>query len=157
MVSAASSSRSLQEFLEQPETKPASEYVDGLVYQKPMPQGKHSTLQGRLTGEINHRELPYRTVYAFPEPRCTFAGRSLAPNISVFSWERIPRSASGEVENTFRPYPDWVVEILSPDQRPTRVINNTLVCLNNGTCLGWLVDPEERNVIVFQPNQQPIV
>lgn len=27
----------LQEFLELPETKPASEYIDGAIYQKPTP------------------------------------------------------------------------------------------------------------------------
>jgi hypothetical protein len=29
---------SLAEFLQQPETKPASEYIDGKIYQKPMPK-----------------------------------------------------------------------------------------------------------------------
>ena len=29
---------SLDEFLQLPETKPASEYINGQVYQKPMPQ-----------------------------------------------------------------------------------------------------------------------
>lgn len=74
----------------------------------------------------------------------------------MFTWERIPRDASGEVGNTFTTPPDWVIEILSPDQRPTRVINNILFCLNHGTRLGWLVDPEEKNMIIFQPGQQPI-
>ncbi len=36
------------------------------------------------------------------------------------------------------------------------MINNILFCLNQGTQLGWLIDPEERTVIVFQPNQQPV-
>ncbi|MBD0364037.1 MAG: Uma2 family endonuclease [Coleofasciculus sp. C3-bin4] len=35
----------LEEFLKRPETKPASEYIDGQIIQKPMPQGKHSTIQ----------------------------------------------------------------------------------------------------------------
>ena len=35
----------LEEFLKLPETKPASEYIDGKIYHKPMPKGKHSTLQ----------------------------------------------------------------------------------------------------------------
>ena len=35
----------LEEFLALPETKPASEYIDDQIYQKPMPQGKHSTLE----------------------------------------------------------------------------------------------------------------
>jgi Uma2 family endonuclease len=36
---------SLSEFLELPETKPASEYIDGKIYQKLMPKGKHSAIQ----------------------------------------------------------------------------------------------------------------
>jgi Uma2 family endonuclease len=39
---------SLEEFLALPETKPASEYLDGKIIQKPMPKGKHSTIQGEL-------------------------------------------------------------------------------------------------------------
>ncbi len=44
---------SLKEFLEISETKPASEYINGHIYQKPMPQGNHSTLQGRFATIIN--------------------------------------------------------------------------------------------------------
>jgi Uma2 family endonuclease len=39
----------LEEFLQLPETRPASEYIDGKIIQKPMPQGEHSTLQRCLT------------------------------------------------------------------------------------------------------------
>ena len=35
----------LEEFLALPETKPASEYINDQIYQKPMPQGKRSTLE----------------------------------------------------------------------------------------------------------------
>ncbi len=51
--------------------------------------------------------------------------------------------------------PDWTIEILSPDQNPTRVINNILFCLNHNAKLGWLIDPEEKLVLVFKPQQQP--
>jgi Uma2 family endonuclease len=147
---------SLEEFLKLSETKPASEFIDGRIYQKPMPQGKHSILQTRLTPAINHIVVPKRTAHAFTELRCTFEGCSIVPDIAVFEWNRIPISAAGEVENIFPIYPDWTIEILSPNQRPTRVINNILFCLNHGTHLGWLIDPDEKTVIIFQPNQQPI-
>jgi len=147
---------SLEEFLKKPETKPASEYIDGRVYQKPMPQGKHSRLQTRFSSEINRILEPSRLGCAFTELRCTFGGRLLVPDITVFEWNPIPLNESGEIENQFLIYPDWTIENLSPDQRPTRVINNILFCLNQGTQLGWLIDPEERTVIVFQPNQQPV-
>jgi Uma2 family endonuclease len=43
----------LEEFLELPETEPASEYIDGQIIQKPMPQGEHSIIQGELIIAIN--------------------------------------------------------------------------------------------------------
>jgi Uma2 family endonuclease len=147
---------SLEEFLKLPETKPASEFIEGRIYQKTMPQGKHSLLQTLFTPAINQLVVPKRIAYAFTELRCTFGGRSIVPDITVFEWNRIPISAAGEVENVFLIYPDWTIEILSPDRRPTRVINNILFCLNHRTRLGWLIDPEEKTVIIFQPNQQPI-
>ena len=146
---------SLAEFLEQPETKPASEYINGQIYQKPMPKGKHSRLQIRFGTEINHVAEPERIASAFTELRCTFGGRSIVPDITVFSWERIPLDANGEIENTFEIHPDWTIEILSPNQSPTRVIDNILFCLNHGTELGWLIDPQERIVIIFKPGKQP--
>jgi Uma2 family endonuclease len=147
---------SLEEFLKLPETKPASEFIDGRIYQKPMPQGKHSLLQTLFTPAINQRVVLKRAAHAFTELRCTFGGRSIVPDITVFEWNKIPISAAGEIENVFPIYPDWTIEILSPDRRLTRVINNILFCLNHGTRLGWLIDPEEKTVIIFQPNQQPI-
>jgi Uma2 family endonuclease len=147
---------SLEDFLKLPETKPASEFIDGRIYQKPMPQGKHSRLQTQIPPSINKILEGSRIGCAFTELRCTFGGRSIVPDVTVFEWSRIPINAEGEIENVFPIYPDWTIEILSPDQRPTRVINNILFCLNHGTRLGWLIDPEEKTVIIFQPNQQPI-
>ena len=80
---------SIEEFLELPETKPASEYIDGQVYQKPM-QGKHSTMQIELSSAINQAGKPQKLTYALPELRCTFGGRSLVPDLSVFEWQRLP-------------------------------------------------------------------
>lgn len=149
------STLSLADFLKLPETKPASEYIDGQIYQKPMPKGKHSRLQARLTAGINHVGEHQKIACAFPELRCTFEGRSIVPDIAVFQWKRIPLNADGEIENNFEIAPDWTIEILSPEQSPSRVIENIIFCLNHGTTLGWLIDPEEKLVFVFKPSQQP--
>ena len=146
---------SLEEFLLLPETKPASEYVDGQISQKAMPQGKHSTLQFEFPSVINRVGKPQKLAYAFPELRCTFGGRSLVPDIAVFEWSRIPLNANGEIENRFEIVPDWTIEILSPEQSSSRVINKILFCLKNHTKLGWMIDPEEELVIVFKPQQEP--
>lgn len=148
---------SLEEFLQLPETNPASEYINGQIYQKPMPKGKHSRLQTHLSAEINQMSEAQRLACAFTELRCTFGGRSIVPDIAVFSWQRIPLDVDGEIENIFVIPPDWTIEILSPEQSSIRVIDNILFCLNHGTELGWLVDPQERLVIIFRPGQQPEV
>ncbi len=146
----------LSEFLKLPETKPASEYIEGKVYQKIMPKGKHSTIQIFLASTINTQSIPSKKGYAFGELRCTFGGRSLVPDISVFTWDRIPLDENNEIENTFNLHPNWIIEILSPNQISIRVIDNILFCLDNGTKLGWLIDPQERIILIFRPRMQPI-
>jgi Uma2 family endonuclease len=148
---------SLADFLQQPETKPASEYIEGHVYQKLMPKGKHSRLQTRFSAAINQMGEPQQLACAFTELRCTFGGRSLVPDISIFRWQRIPVDELGEVENMFEVAPDWAIEVLSPEQSSVRVIDNLLFCLNHGTELGWLIAPEDYSVMVFLPGQQPAV
>ena len=105
----------LDEFLELPETQPASEFIAGHIYQKPMPQGKHSRLQLKLCTAVNQVAEEEKIALAFPELRCTFGSRSIAPEVTVFSWERIPFDADGKIDNAFKIYPDWTIEILSLD------------------------------------------
>lgn len=145
----------LAEFLKLPETKPASEFIRDRIYQKPMPQGKHSRLQLKLCDAVNQVAEERRIALAFPELRCTFGGRSIVPDVTVFSWQRIPFDADAEIENVFETYPDLTIEILSPAQKATRVISNILHCLKHGTQLGLFVDPDERSVLAFLPEQQP--
>ncbi|MBW4560535.1 MAG: Uma2 family endonuclease [Mojavia pulchra JT2-VF2] len=154
MLQAATKTLTLEEFLQLPETKPASEYIDGQIIQKPMPQGKHSTLQGELVSAINLIVKPKRLARAFPELRCTFGGRSTVADIAVFVWSRIPRDENGEVANIFSIAPDWTIEILSPDQSQTKVTKNIIYCLKHGTQMGWLIDPDEETVFVYRPKQE---
>jgi Uma2 family endonuclease len=146
---------SLTEFLTLPETQPASEYINGKIHQKPMPQGEHSLLQTELLAAINRVAKPQKIAHAFPELRCTFGGHSLVPDISVFQWSRIPRKDNGRIANKFKILPDWTIEILSPDQSPNRVIHKIAFCLQQGTQLGWFLDPSDESITVFQPNCTP--
>lgn len=156
MVQVPQKSLTLEEFLQLPETKPASEYIDGQVHQKPMPQGKHSKLQGQLVAAINQVTEQQQIGLALPELRCTFGGRSIVPDVAVFAWMRIPLDQQGDIANVFQAHPDWTIEILSPDQKQTRVTANILHCLSHGCQLGWLIDPDEKSVLVYPSGQQPI-
>lgn len=147
----------LAEFLKLAATKPEREYLGGTISQKPMPQGEHSVLQANLVTEINQIGKPQKIACAFPELRCTFAGSSIVPDIAVFEWQNIPLQPNGRITNRSEITPDWIVEILSPEQSANRVIKKISFCLSQGTKLGWLIDPKDESVVIFEPNSTPIV
>ncbi len=153
-MSIATQPQTLEEFLKLPETKPASEFINREVVQKPMPQGEHSLIQVELCEAVNQVAKPQKIAIAFPELRCTFGGDSIVPDVVVFRWERIPLRPSGRIANRFEIYPDWSIEILSPDQSQTKVLGKLLYCSQHGTELGWLIDPEEESILVVFPEQR---
>lgn len=149
-------SPSPEEFLQESyiDESPAWEYIAGEIVQKPMPKPQHSRLQLKLATAINDITEPQKIAGAFPELRCTFGDRSIVPDIAVLSWSKIPFNDAGELENeAITIAPDWTIEILSEGQRSTKVIDNILFCLEFSGKLGWLIDPEDRAILVFQPQQ----
>jgi Uma2 family endonuclease len=155
MVQTLPKTPSLEEFLTLPETKPASEFVDGKITQKPMPQGQHSAIQGELVTVLNAFTKPNRIAWAFPELRCTFGNRSTVPDVVVFTWERLATNDDGTIANQFTTAPDWTIEILSPEQTTTRVTRNILHCLAHGTQIGWLIDPNEKLIFTYTRDRTP--
>ncbi|MBE9076545.1 Uma2 family endonuclease [Romeria aff. gracilis LEGE 07310] len=156
MVQTPSKFITLDEFLRLPETKPASEYINGRAIQKPMPKGQHSRIQQKLVNAINAVTEDAQIALALPELRCTFGDRSTVPDIAVFLWERLPTDGGGTLANAFTIAPDWTLEILSPEQSTTRVTSNIFHCLNYGCRMGWLIDPSEQLVQIYSPNERPI-
>jgi Uma2 family endonuclease len=155
MVQTPAKTITLAEFLQQPETKPAREYIDGHIIQKPMPQGQHSRIQQKLINTINTVTEEDRVALALPELRCTFGGRSIIPDVSVFRWQRLPTNDDGTIANTFSAAPDWTIEILSPEQSSTRVVATFCTVSTTAGLGGWLIDPNENLVQVYLPDQLP--
>jgi Uma2 family endonuclease len=155
MVQTPSIMMTLEEFLKLPETKPASEYIDGKIIQKPMPKARHSRLQGKLINAVNEVAEERQIAYAFPELGCTFGDRAIVPDVAVLRWQHIEFDEKGEPIDNVLVSPDWTIEILSPDQSSNRVTGNILHCLKYGCQLGWLLDPDDCSILVFQPKQQP--
>src|SRR5215207_7666611 len=88
----------LEEFLRRPEIDehPYLEYIDGRIEAKVSPQKKHSVIQGRFVERFNHFATPLRLGYAFPELRCTFAGRSIIPDVVFLLKAHIELDDRGE-------------------------------------------------------------
>ena len=155
-MTVAKANLSLDDFLQESyiDESPTWEYINGAISQKPMPKPQHSRLQLKLAMAINNVTEPSKIAGAFPELRFTFGDRSIVPDISVLSWSKIPFNKEGELKNEAIAFPpDWTIEILSAGQRSTKVIDNILYCLEFGSRLGWLVDPEDRSILVFLPDQ----
>ncbi|MEA5467805.1 MULTISPECIES: Uma2 family endonuclease [unclassified Spirulina] len=146
---------SIEEFLKLPETRPASEYINGQILQKPMPQGKHSKIQAKLVTTINQFVEESEIAQAFPELRCVFGGRAIVPDVTVFAWDKIPVDENDEIANIFNDIPDLIVEVLSPDQSQTKVTGKILHALNYGSQMGWLIDPSAHSILIYPPQQQP--
>lgn len=154
MIATIEKTITLEEFLQQPETKPAQEFINGIITTKPMPQGQHSTIQSELISTINQVTKAGKIAYAFPELRCSSINRSIVPDVAVFVWDRIPRTEKGRIANRFDGFPDWSIEILSPDQSFIKVLDNLLFCSENGTNLGWLINPEDDTIVVVFSDQK---
>ena len=154
MVKTPVQSLTLEGFLELPGTQPASEFINNQLTQKPMPQGEHSLLQVALCKTIDRVAEPQRVAKAFSELRCVFGGAAIVPDVTVFRWSRIPRTSSGRIANRFETYPDWVIEILSPEQSQTNPLEKLLHCIEHGTEVGWLLDPESDSVLTLSSDSR---
>ena len=150
MTASVSQIITLEEFLKLPnvEDSPAWEYSDGVAIQKPMPKFRHSIIQKRLLRTVDDNSEEYT---ALPELRCTFAGRSIVPDVAVVAWNRIQFNEIGEPVDNFEQPPDWTIEILSvlifiPQQEPKicrgstqlQVLKGIDLILTAEDVFGWL-------------------
>jgi len=142
---------SLSEFLQLPniEESPAWELLDRIPLQKPMSTLFHSRLQKRLVALIDSASEIYE---ALPEFRCILSKNSIVPDIAIVKSDRLPTG-----NEPLTGSPDWLIEILSPDQRATPIITKIQTCIEEGSQLAWLIDPLDEIVMVFHPSTPLII
>jgi Uma2 family endonuclease len=153
------SALALNEFLELPLTKPASEFWDGQVRMKPMPMTRQSVIQGELTEQLDGaaKKSKPRHGRAMPELRCTFAGRSIVPDIADVRRERLSFEPDGRVADRFLDAPDAIIEIVSPEQSQFQLVEKLAWAVNNGAKLEWPIDLDNEEAMDFTPGDIPQV
>lgn len=148
----------LDQFLRLPETKPAREYADGEMTQKPMPTTPHGVLQGLVWALLLAYLRANRLGIAVLEWRCIFgpagAERTFVPDIGVAVRAAQPHR-SRDVEGHLYGPPDLAVEVLSPGQPAGAFADKLAFELLHGVRLVWVLDPEQENIRVFAPGQDP--
>jgi Uma2 family endonuclease len=143
----------LEEFLELPEDKPYLEYIDGRIEAKVSPQKKHTEIAAELRNCFNAFAAPRKLGRAYVELRCTFAGRSIIPDVVFLLKDHIEIDEKGRpVDETPWP-PDIHVEIISPEQSVTKSQGKLLHSTSNGCALGWLIHPDRETIDVYRPGR----
>lgn len=73
------------------------------------------------------------------------------------SWVKKSRleALSEEQRKRFAPLcPDFVIELRSPSDRLSVVQEKMREYIENGTQLGWLIDPQQKKVYVYRPGEE---
>jgi Uma2 family endonuclease len=133
----------VEEYL-QTSYKPACEYRDGVLTQKPMPTYKHSHSQFRIN-LLLYKHCP--DFEASPELSVRLnENRFLVPDVAVQRKDRIQQ-----------PYPTepihLCIEILSPEDRLSEVIGKAEEYHAWGVEMVWIVDPVNNAAWEFSRNR----
>ena len=147
----------LEEFLALPEEKPALEYFDGVVTQKVSPERDHSSLQYEICEWINLVARPRKLAYAFPEFRTTYGGASPVPDVSVYTWARIPRTRTARGTIDANSPPDVAMEIASLGQGRQKLLDRCRWYVEQGARQALLVDPRRQTITVLRADAAPRV
>lgn len=142
----------LDEFQRLPDTKPASEYACGEVFQKPMPDGPHAALQAAFILVLHPFLARTGLGRVLPELRCIFgpSGREriYVPDVVYVSQAKLP------LPRHLYAAPDVAIEVLSPDQHWPQFLDKIQFYLLYGVRLVWVIDPATRRITVEAPGQE---
>ncbi|MBT3604251.1 MAG: Uma2 family endonuclease [Candidatus Latescibacteria bacterium] len=83
-------------------------------------------------------------------------GAERAPDLSWVRNERWDALTEAE-RNVFPPLcPDFVAELRSPSDSLSTLKDKMQEYLDNGAQLGWLIDPLDKNIYIYQPHEAVI-
>jgi Uma2 family endonuclease len=132
----------LAEFLALPETKPASELIDGEVVQKPLSKFAHNVAQSRLQFLLQSHPETARG-WAFSEMGANLGEDHRVPDISWFS----PGRLDG-IKDSPSFAPELAVEIRSEGQTKASQRGKLDFYREHGSVATLLIDPGDRTIEV---------
>ena len=121
---------------------PDVEYVDGALVERNVGDWLHSLVQRNIIIALSRR---YPHIYALPELRYQVASsRFRLPDVSVL--------LQALTSNILLDPPFVAIEILSEDDRMSRVIERLLEFSAIGTPNIWVIDPRLKKMFTFHGN-----
>jgi Uma2 family endonuclease len=82
-------------------------------------------------------------------------GAMRSPDISWVRNERLERLTEEQWEKFLPLCPDFVLELRSPSDSMRALKEKMEEFIANGSELGWLLDPERKQVLIYRPGQPP--
>ena len=125
--------------------KPACEYIDGVLIQKPMPTFQHSVIQGRIAVLMSL----FPDYHALPELTVRLRDAEwLVPDVAIVKRDQVEE-----------PYPTKPVhaciEILSPEDRFAKVLAKLEDYFTWGVPYCWVIDPMKQKAWNVEPDGEP--
>jgi Uma2 family endonuclease len=119
--------------------EPDCDYVDGVIEERNLGEWNHSRLQSVLSRYLGNRERQWKVRVAVELRIRVSAMRFRVPDVCVFA-------ADQEMEQAPSTPPLVCIEILTPEDRWTRVEKRIEDFLTMGVERVWVFDPQERQV-----------
>ena len=123
---------------------PDCDYVDGEVLERNVGDREHSYIQRRLI-VILDRLGSNLEISVWPEVRVQVSGKRFrVPDVCVYR-------GPGPLDPVFRQPPFLCIEILSPEDRMSRMEDKLSDYFSLGVDLVWVIDPERRTASTHTP------
>jgi Uma2 family endonuclease len=133
-----------------PETKPATEWVNGRALQKVSPQERHARAQSMMASALRawaHATGSGRvgTEWEFRVTPPHEMTRPLVPDVAFLSYDRLGYDRDDDAQIPYMA-PDLAVEVISPGDHRRDIEEKIRVYLASGAGLVLLVDPLEQTL-----------
>ncbi|HUI79472.1 MAG TPA: Uma2 family endonuclease [Bryobacteraceae bacterium] len=129
----------VEEFRQLPETGPFYyELRHGEIVQVTRPKEKHHTLQRRLRRLLEGPATDAGVVDTEWAFRALSEHELRVADVAFVSTRRLQEA---DPEDNLRGAPELVIEVLSPSNTATEILDKEKLCLDNGCLEFWVVDP----------------
>lgn len=147
-----------EEFADHPEWGPC-ELIRGKVVSLSNPKPQHGVLSSEVAGLLRDYVRPRKLGLVFVGDAGLFIERDpdtvRGPDVGFISRERMAQQKS--LQKYFEFAPELCVEVVSPTDRWTEIVEKVDMFLAMGVLLVWVIDPKLRNAHVYRKGRETLV